>query len=97
MVYNHFGPVGNYALEFSPHFISKRCSAWAACVNLDGEGSDMVNEFFIENALHWVHEYHIDGLRLDATHALHDDKPPHFLEVLADRVHDDPPRTDGSP
>jgi maltooligosyltrehalose trehalohydrolase len=87
VVYNHFGPVGNYALQFSPYFLSCRSSAWAACVNLDGEGSEMVTEFFIENALHWVHEYHIDGLRLDATHALHDEKPPHFLEVLAERVH----------
>jgi len=87
VVYNHFGPVGNYALQFSPHFLSRRKSAWASCVNLDGEGSDTVNEFFIENALHWVHEYHLDGLRLDATHALHDRKPPHFLELLGRRVH----------
>jgi maltooligosyltrehalose trehalohydrolase len=87
VVYNHFGPVGNYALEFSSHYLSHRTSAWAACVNLDGEKSEMVSEFFIENALHWIHEYHIDGLRLDATHALHDDKRPHFVERLAARVH----------
>ena len=53
-------------------------------MNLDGEGSEHVQAFFIENALHWLHEYHIDGLRLDATHALHDDGPPHFLAELAD-------------
>ena len=86
VVYNHFGPVGNYATQFSKQYLTCRESAWAACVNLDEEGSDQVQEFFIENALHWLHEYHIDGLRLDATHALKDDKPPHFLEVLAERV-----------
>ena len=76
VVYNHFGPVGNYAYAFSDQYLSDRESAWAACVNLDGEGSERVREFFIENALHWLHEYHIDGLRLDATHALHDESRP---------------------
>ena len=86
VVYNHFGPVGNYTLAYSPHYLSCRQSAWAACVNLDGQESAMVREFFIENALHWVHEYHIDGLRLDATHALHDESPRHFLAELVARV-----------
>jgi len=71
VVYNHFGPVGNYAVALSPDYLSKtHSSAWAACVNLDGEGAERVREFFTENARHWVHEYHLDGLRLDATHAL---------------------------
>ena len=91
VVYNHFGPVGNYALEFSKQYLSSRESAWAACVNLDDVGSEHVQEFFIENALHWLHEYHIDGLRLDATHTLRDETPPHFLEVLAERIHDSAP------
>ena len=52
-------------------------------MNLDGPRSGLVREFFIENALHWVHEYHVDGLRLDATHALVDDGPRHFLAELS--------------
>jgi len=91
VVYNHFGPVGNYAYAFSDQYRSQRESDWAACVNLDGEGSERVREFFIENALHWLHEYHLDGLRLDATHALHDESSPHFLEVLTRRVHEEFP------
>jgi maltooligosyltrehalose trehalohydrolase len=87
VVYNHFGPVGNYALSFSPLYLSPtHSSAWAACVNLDGEGSEMVRQFFIENARHWVHEYHLDGLRLDATHALIDDSPTTLVAQLVDEV-----------
>ena len=87
VVYNHLGPAGNYTGEFSPHYLSKRHqNPWGSCVNLDDEGAEMVREFFIENALHWVHDYHIDGLRLDATHALIDASPRHFLVELAARV-----------
>jgi maltooligosyltrehalose trehalohydrolase len=86
-VYNHFGPSGNYTAAFSPYYLSDRHkNPWGDCVNLDGEGSAMVREFFIENAMHWVHEYHVDGLRLDATHALIDDGPRHFLDEMAARV-----------
>jgi maltooligosyltrehalose trehalohydrolase len=95
VVYNHFGPVGNYATAFSPNYLSStHQSAWAACVNLDGEQSEMVREFFIENALHWVHEYHADGLRLDATHELHDEGPRHFLAELTSRVRGSAPGRD---
>lgn len=87
VVYNHFGPVGNYAVAASPNYLSKtHSSAWAACVNLDGQGSEQVREFFIENACHWVHEYHVDGLRLDATHALIDDSAKPFVAELVDKV-----------
>lgn len=87
VVYNHFGPDGAYAGTFSPYYFSKRHQTpWGDAINLDGEHSDMVRSFFIENALHWIHEYHIDGLRLDATHALHDDSPRHFLAELCARV-----------
>ncbi|GAC1471975.1 MAG: malto-oligosyltrehalose trehalohydrolase [Isosphaeraceae bacterium] len=87
VVYNHFGPVGNYAPAFSPHYLSHTHSSdWAACVNLDGEGSGQVREFFIENACHWVHEYHIDGLRLDAIHALLDTSSRPFVAELVERV-----------
>jgi maltooligosyltrehalose trehalohydrolase len=86
VVYNHFGPAGNYTNQFSKWYLSSEDSPWGCCVNLDGVGSEHVNAFLIENALHWLHEYHVDGLRLDATHALHDDVPPHFLELLAMRL-----------
>jgi maltooligosyltrehalose trehalohydrolase len=87
VVYNHFGPDGNYLAEFSPYYFTRRhASAWGAGVNLDGRHSERVREFFIENALHWIHEYHLDGLRLDATHALRDQGAVHFLAELAARV-----------
>jgi maltooligosyltrehalose trehalohydrolase len=87
VVYNHFGPVGNYALEYSPLYLSPTHSSdWAACVNLDGDGAERVREFFVESACHWVHEYHLDGLRLDATHALVDDSPTPFVAELVARV-----------
>lgn len=87
VVYNHFGPVGNYTLAFSRHYLSTtHQSAWAAGVNLDGEQCEPVRAFFIENALHWIHEYHVDGLRLDATHALRDESPRHLVEELSSRV-----------
>jgi maltooligosyltrehalose trehalohydrolase len=87
VVYNHLGPDGAYANAFSPHYFSNRHSSpWGLGVNLDGPHSEAVRAFFIENALHWVHEYHVDGLRLDATHALRDDGPRHFLEELTTTV-----------
>lgn len=87
VVYNHLGPEGAYLGAFSPYYFSgKHKSPWGDAVNLDGAHSRHVRDFFIENALHWVHEYHIDGLRLDATHALFDDSPIPFLKELADRV-----------
>lgn len=88
VVYNHVGPDGAYLYAFSPwYFTDDRPSPWGASANLDGRHSPEVRTFFIENALHWVHEYHLDGLRLDATHAMHDDGPVHFLAELAGRVH----------
>jgi maltooligosyltrehalose trehalohydrolase len=87
VVYNHLGPDGAYLGTFSPYYFSRRHrTPWGDAINLDGEHSAMVRSFLIENALHWVHEYHIDGLRLDATHALFDDGPRHFLAELASRV-----------
>jgi maltooligosyltrehalose trehalohydrolase len=87
VVYNHLGPDGAYVSMFSTQYFTERHpSPWGAGVNLDGEGSEQVRGFFIENALHWIHEYHVDGLRLDATHALVDDSDRHFLAELADRV-----------
>ena len=87
VVYNHLGPDGAYLSVFSTHYFTDRHpSPWGAGVNLDGDDSEQVRAFFIENALHWIHEYHVDGLRLDATHALVDDSAAHFLAEFADRV-----------
>jgi maltooligosyltrehalose trehalohydrolase len=87
VVYNHLGPDGAYANVFSPYyFTSRHTSPWGQGVNLDGPHSGDVRAFFITNALHWIREYHIDGLRLDATHAIQDDSPRHFLEELTTTV-----------
>jgi len=88
VVYNHLGPDGNYLGAFSPYYASRRHhTTWGAAINFDGEHSDLMRAFLIENALHWVHEYHLDGLRLDATHAIMDNSPRHFLAELAEEVH----------
>jgi maltooligosyltrehalose trehalohydrolase len=87
VVYNHLGPDGAYLGLFSPGYFSKRHETpWGAAVNLDGPASEQVRAFLFENALHWLHEYRFDGLRLDATHAIHDDSPRHFLAELQARV-----------
>jgi maltooligosyltrehalose trehalohydrolase len=84
VVYNHFGPDGNYLAQFSPDYFSARYKTlWGPAINLDGERSAMVRAFFFENALHWLWEYHMDGLRLDATHYLFDESPRTFLAELA--------------
>ena len=83
VVYNHFGPDGNYLGVYGPYFTAHHKTAWGDAVNLDGPGSDEVRRFFIENALMWLRDYHIDALRLDAVHALIDDSAIHFLEELA--------------
>jgi maltooligosyltrehalose trehalohydrolase len=87
VVYNHFGPDGAYGGCFSPYYFSTRHSSpWGAAVNLDDARSDDVRGWLIENALHWLHEYHFDGLRLDATHAMVDTGPVHFCRQLARHV-----------
>jgi len=88
VVYNHLGPDGNYLSVYSPYYFTDRHkSPWGAGVNLDGEHSPSVRAYFMENAMHWISEYHMDGLRLDATHALMDESPTHFLAELSERVH----------
>lgn len=87
VVYNHFGPSGAYAVAASRRFLSDRhTSPWGRAVNLDGAGARQVRRFFIENALHWLIDYRIDGLRLDATHALVDASGVHVLAELSDVV-----------
>jgi maltooligosyltrehalose trehalohydrolase len=89
VVYNHFGPEGNYLSLYAPQFFTERHhTPWGAAVNFDGAESAPVREFFIGNALRWLQEFHVDGLRLDAVHAIVDDSARHFLDELADRVHE---------
>jgi maltooligosyltrehalose trehalohydrolase len=88
VVYNHFGPEGNYLYVYAKKFFSERHhTLWGAAINFDGPDSRTVREFFIHNALYWLQEYHFDGLRLDAVHAIVDDSAQHILFELAERVH----------
>ncbi len=86
VVYNHFGPEGNYWPVCGPIFTERHHTPWGAAVNFDTEGSDVVRELIITNALYWIEEYHVDGLRLDAVHAILDDSPKHILDEIALRV-----------
>jgi maltooligosyltrehalose trehalohydrolase len=88
VVYNHLGPHGNHLARCGPYFTDEYRTHWGAAVNLDGWGSDVVREFFCENALMWVRDYHFDGLRIDAVHAFADRSARPFLEQLTDEVHD---------
>lgn len=83
VVYNHLGPEGNYLKEFSPDYFSRRHTTdWGDGINFDGPESGPVREYFITNAKYWIAEYHIDGLRLDATQDIHDDSEQHVLAEL---------------
>ena len=83
VVYNHLGPAGNYLDRFGPYFTDRYATPWGTAVNLDGPFSDEVRRFFCDNALMWLRDYHFDGLRLDAVHAIIDTSAMHFLEQLA--------------
>ncbi len=86
VVYNHLGPVGNFLSEFGPYFSDTHHTGWGSAINFDGPASEEVRRFVIDNALMWIREYHVDGLRLDAVHAIVDHKPLHVLEQLAREV-----------
>ena len=87
VVYNHFGPEGNYLGGYAPQFFTDRHhTPWGNGINFDGSESRAVRDFFIHNALYWLNEYHFDGLRLDAVHAIADDSTPDILTELADTV-----------
>ena len=83
VVYNHFGPVGNYANKFGPYLTDRHKTPWGAAVNLDEGGSDEVRRFFCDNALMWLRDYHCDGLRFDAVHEYIDRSAVHFMEQLS--------------
>lgn len=83
VVYNHLGPTGNYLSHFGPYFTDMYHTPWGSAVNLDNRGSDEARRFFLDNALMWMRDYHVDGLRLDAIHAFQDDSAIHFLEQLS--------------
>jgi maltooligosyltrehalose trehalohydrolase len=87
VVYNHFGPDGNYLPVYAPQFFTERHkSPWGAGINVDGADSRPVRDFVIHNALYWIEEFHLDGLRLDAVHAIQDDSPKHLLLELAETL-----------
>jgi maltooligosyltrehalose trehalohydrolase len=88
VVYNHLGPDGNHLGEFGPYFTDRYATPWGQAVNLDGPGSDEVRSFFVDNALMWLRDYHVDGLRLDAVHAIVDTSAVHLLEQLGQAVED---------
>ncbi len=86
VVYNHMGPSGNYLAKFGPYFTEAYETPWGWAVNLDQDGSGEVRRYLADNALRWFEDFHIDALRLDAVHELHDHSPRHFLAQLSDEV-----------
>ena len=86
VVYNHLGPDGNYLAEFGPFFTDRYKTPWGSAINFDGPDAAGVRRFFLDNATYWLRDCHLDGLRLDATHAIFDSSPRHILSELADEV-----------
>jgi malto-oligosyltrehalose trehalohydrolase len=94
VVYNHFGPEGNYLSLYAPPFFTDRHhTPWGAAINFDGKDSATVREFFIHNARYWLEEYHLDGLRFDAVHAIMDESRPDILQDIARAVTNGPGTT----
>ncbi len=88
VVYNHFGPEGAYLHRYARTFFTERHQTpWGDGINFDGPGCATVREFFVQNALYWLQEFHFDGLRIDAVHAIRDDSSRHFVTELTERVH----------
>jgi maltooligosyltrehalose trehalohydrolase len=86
VVYNHLGPAGNYLNQFGPYFTDRYATPWGEAINFDEQDSREVRQFFIDNAAMWLQDYHFDGLRIDAVHAILDTSATHFLEALASAV-----------
>jgi maltooligosyltrehalose trehalohydrolase len=87
VVYNHLGPEGNYLAEFGPYFTDCYRTPWGDAINYDGPDSDGVRRYFVDNALYWLTEYHVDALRLDAIHGIFDFSARHILDELAEAFH----------
>ena len=88
VVYNHLGPDGAYLFSYGPYFTDRHHTPWGLALNLDGPNSDPVREYIIGNVDHWLRDYHLDGLRLDAVHELHDTRAVHILEEVSESVHE---------
>jgi maltooligosyltrehalose trehalohydrolase len=88
VVYNHLGPSGNYLPRYGPYFSDRHHTPWGSAINFDGPDSDEVRRFFCDNAIMWLRDYHFDGLRLDAVHAIVDTSAIPFLEQLAAEIDD---------
>ena len=86
VVYNHLGPEGNYLRNFGPYFTAHHKTPWGDAVNYDAAGCEHVRRYVVENALYWIGEYHLDGLRLDAVQTIKDDSPKHILTEIQERV-----------
>ena len=86
VVYNHLGPEGNYFKEYAPYFTDRYSTPWGDAINFDGEWSDGVRDYFCNNALYWLHHFHLDGLRLDAIHMAFDNGSRHFWDLLNEKV-----------
>ena len=93
VVYNHFGPEGNHLSRYAPQFFNpERETPWGSAINYDGEHCRPVRDFFVHNATYWVDEFHLDGLRLDAVHAIMDDSPKHIVTEIAEAIAQSPAR-----
>ena len=87
VVYNHLGPEGNYLGDYGPYFTDRYRTPWGDALNFDGADSDQVRRFFADNAVHWLAEYHVDGLRLDAIQGIYDFSARPILQEIADDFH----------
>jgi maltooligosyltrehalose trehalohydrolase len=88
VVYNHIGPEGNVLAQYGPYFTEKYHTPWGDALNFDDKWSDGVRQYFIENALMWFRDFHIDALRMDAVHAIKDFSPVHVLQEIRERTND---------
>jgi maltooligosyltrehalose trehalohydrolase len=89
VVYNHLGPEGNYLAEFGPYFTDRYKTPWGSAINFDGPDGEGVRRHFVDNARHWVREFHVDGLRLDAIHSIFDASPVHILTAVAEAAREE--------